>query len=172
MRLYQASGRSGRHTFLVDIRFPGGLRVDALYEGFWIRTDQPIGEGGEGSAPSPFDLFLASIGTCAGFYALRFCRQRGLDTEGLALSVTPERDAAGKQVVRIRMEVALPPGFPEKYREALLRAVDQCTVRRHLAQPPRFETIAVASREQASGARSSSKIDANASCSRTLPGGE
>ena len=70
------------------------------------------------------------------------------------------------------MEIALPQAFPEKYHDALLRAVDQCAVRRHLAKPPRFETIAVASREQASGARSSSKIDANASCAVTLPGGE
>lgn len=131
----------------MNIRFPGGLRVDASYEGHWIHTDQPVAEGGEGSAPSPFDLFLASIGTCAGFYALRFCQQRNLATKGLALSVTPERDAAGDQVVSIRMEIALPLAFPEKYREALLRAVDLCAVRRHLAQPPRFETIAVASRE-------------------------
>ena len=128
----------------MDIHFPGGLRVDALHEGFWIRTDQPALLGGQGTAPSPFDLFLASIGTCAGFYALRFCQQRNLDTEGLALSVDPERDAAGKQVTRIRIEIALPPAFPEKYREALLRAVDQCTVKRHLVQPPRFDVVAVA----------------------------
>ena len=120
----------------MDIHFPGGLRVDALHEGSWIRTDQPVLQGGEGTAPSPFDLFLASIGTCAGFYALRFCQQRNLDTEGLALSVDPERDAAGKRITRIRIEIVLPPAFPEKYREALLRAVDQCTVKRHLAEPP------------------------------------
>jgi ribosomal protein S12 methylthiotransferase accessory factor len=124
------------------------MRVDALHEGFWIRTDQPAAQGGSGAAPSPFDLFLASIGTCAGFYALRFCQQRNLDTEGLALSVTPERDAAGKRVARIRVEIALPPDFPEKYGEAILRAVDQCSVKRHLAEPPRFDVVAVAAGEQ------------------------
>lgn len=156
----------------MDILFPGGLRVEALHEGFSIRTDQAVAEGGEGSAPSPFDLFLASIGTCAGFYALRFCQERQLDTKGLALSLMPKRDAAGKHVVSIRIEVALPRAFPERYREALLRAIDQCMVRRHLAQPPRFEAIAAASLEQASGARRNAKNDATGSCSETIPGGE
>jgi len=135
-------------VLLMEIRFPGGLRVDALHEGFWIRTDQPVAQGGEGTAPSPFDLFLASIGTCAGFYALRFCQQRNLDTRGLALSVTPERDPAGKLVKRIRIRVALPPAFPERYREAILRAVDQCSVKRHLAEAPQFEVVAAAASQE------------------------
>src|SRR5215467_11404749 len=91
-----------RYSQTMKIQFPGGRRVEALHEGFWIRTDQPVVQGGAGSAPSPFDLFLASIGTCAGFYALRFCQQRNLDTEGLGLSVTIARDATGKRVNRIR----------------------------------------------------------------------
>ena len=123
----------------MNIQFPGGSRVEAFHEGFWIRTDQPLAQGGSGSAPSPFDLFLASIGTCAGFYALRFCQQRNLETEGLTLSVTPTRDDAGKHIDQIQIDVTLPPAFPEKYREALLRAIDQCSVKRHLLQPPRFE---------------------------------
>lgn len=126
----------------MEISFPGGLRVDAIYDGFQIRTDQPVDHGGGGAAPSPFDLFLASIGTCAGYYALRFCQQRNLSTEGLALSVTPERDPVGKRVARIRIEIALPPAFPEKYREPMLRAVDQCAVKRHLEEPPHFEVLA------------------------------
>ena len=114
--------------------------MDALHEGFRIRTDQPDAHG-VASAPSPFDLFLASIGTCAGFYVLRFFQQRQLDTAGLALSVTPRRDPARKLVTDIRIEITLPPAFPEKYREAVLRAVDQCTVKRHLAEPPGFEVV-------------------------------
>lgn len=133
-----------RYSEAMKIQFPGGLRVEALHQGFWIRTDQPVAEGGAGSAPSPFDLFLASIGTCAGFYALRFCQQRNLDSEGLTLSVEPERDASGKHVDRIRIEITLPAAFPRKYREALLRAVDQCAVKRHLVEPPKFEVTLVA----------------------------
>jgi putative redox protein len=122
----------------MEISLPGGSRVDVLHARFSIRTDQPDAEG-RASAPSPFDLFLASIGTCAGLYVLRFFQQRQLDTAGLALSVTPRRDPERKLVTRIRIEITLPPSFPEKYREAVLRSVDQCTVKRHLAQPPAFE---------------------------------
>ena len=125
----------------MEISFPGGMRVDAVQQGFQIRTDQPVAQGGGGTAPSPFDLFLASLGTCAGFYAMRFCQQRNLDTDGLGLSVEFERDAGTKRVARVRIHITLPPAFPERYREALLRAVDQCTVKRHLEQPPRFEVI-------------------------------
>jgi len=123
----------------MEIRFPGGLEVEAVHEGFTILTDQPVAQGGSGAAPTPFDLFLASIGTCAGLYALRFCQQRNLDAEGLALKLAAERDPASKGISRIRIEVTLPPAFPEKYREAILRAVDQCKVKRHILEPPRFE---------------------------------
>ncbi len=124
----------------MDICFPGGLRVEALHQGFWIRTDQPVAQGGGGKAPSPFDLFLASIGTCAGFYALRFCQQRNLRTEGLALSLAAERDSERKKVVRVRIEISLPIEFPEKYRQAIIHAVEQCSVKKHLQHPPVFET--------------------------------
>lgn len=123
----------------MDICFPGGLRVEALHQGFWIRTDQPVAQGGGGKAPSPFDLFLASLGTCAGFYALRFCQQRNLRTEGLALSLAAERDSERKKVVLVRIDVSLPVEFPEKYRAAIVHAVEQCSVKKHLLHPPAFE---------------------------------
>ena len=127
----------------MEIRFPGGVAVEAVEKGFTIRTDQPVSAGGKHSAPSPFDLFLASIGTCAGLYALRFCQERGLATAGLALNLSAERDTERKRVSRIRIEIDLPDDFPAKYRGAILRAVDQCTVKRHVLEPPEFE-VAVA----------------------------
>lgn len=136
----------------MQIEFPGGMRVEALHDGFRIRTDQPGKAGGEGTAPSPFDLFLASIGTCAGFYVLRFFQQRGLDTEGLALTMTPEWNGERKLMTQIRIEITLPPAFPEKYREAVIRAVDQCSVKRHLAEPPGFEVVAMAAEPAGAGA--------------------
>jgi len=131
----------------MEIRFPGGLEVEALAGGFSILTDQPASDGGAGAAPSPFDLFLASIGTCAGIYALRFCRQRNLETEGLSLELTAEKGDGAGRVARIRIEIRLPPAFPAKYRDAILRAVDQCKVKRHILEPPRFEVTAVASKD-------------------------
>ncbi|HKA36842.1 MAG TPA: OsmC family protein [Thermoanaerobaculia bacterium] len=127
----------------MEIRFPGGLEVEAVHGGFKIVTDQPTLQGGGGSAPTPFDLFLASIGTCAGLYALRFCEQRNLDSEGLGLELTAVKDTDGKRVAEIRIEITLPPSFPEKYREAILRAVNQCKVKRHILEPPRFEVATV-----------------------------
>ena len=150
MHLHQARRPRECQSDDMDIVFPGGLRVEALHEGFHIATDQPASHGGGGTAPSPFDLFLASIGTCAGFYVLRFCQQRGLDTAGLSLTVTPHEDAKAKRVVRIQIDIALPVQFPERYREAIIRAVEQCTVKRHLMEPPRFEIRTVpAGRENA-----------------------
>jgi ribosomal protein S12 methylthiotransferase accessory factor len=129
----------------MEIRFPGGLEVEALAEGFSILTDQPVSDGGAGAAPSPFDLFLASIGTCAGIYALRFCQQRNLDTEGLSLELTAEKGEDGRRVARLRIELRLPPAFPARYRDAILRAVDQCKVKRHILEPPQFAVTAVSS---------------------------
>ena len=131
----------------MEIRFPGGLGVEALAGGFSILTDQPVSDGGAGAAPSPFDLFLASIGTCAGIYALRFCQQRNLDAEGLSLELTAEKGDDGRRVVRVRIEIRLPPAFPEKYRDAILRAVDQCKVKRHILEPPQFDVTAVTSKD-------------------------
>lgn len=124
----------------MQITFPGGVAVTAAYGGFSVATDQPPPLG-EGSAPSPFALFLASIGTCAGFFALRFCQERAIDAADLRLGLTFERDAVSKLVRKIQIQVDLPTGFPEKYRGAMVRVIDQCTVKRHLVEPPEFEVV-------------------------------
>jgi ribosomal protein S12 methylthiotransferase accessory factor len=120
----------------MEIGFPGGYEVEARFHGLTVRTDQPPAAGGAGSAPSPFDLFLASLGTCAGFFALRFCQERGISTAALGVRLDFERSEDGKRVAAVRIEVALPPDFPDKYRDAIVRAVDQCTVKKHLLAPP------------------------------------
>jgi putative redox protein len=125
----------------MNITFPGGLGVNAAFKDFTVRTDQAVEHGGGGSAPEPFDLFLASLGTCAGLYALRFCQQRGIDTHGLGLTLETEKDPEARRLALVRLEIELPAGFPEKYREAIVRAVDQCAVKRHIADPPRFEVV-------------------------------
>jgi ribosomal protein S12 methylthiotransferase accessory factor len=114
------------------------VAVNAKVGGHVVRTDQPAPSGG-GPAPSPFDLFLASIATCMGFYALRFCQEREIATEGLGLSLETVRDEAKKRVATIRVALRLPSGFPEKYRGAIRHAVDQCAVKKHMVEPPAFE---------------------------------
>ncbi len=132
----------------MKITFPGGVAVHAAFKGFTVTTDQGVDHGGGGTAPEPFDLFLASLGTCAGLFALRFCQQRDIPTQGLGLNLTTEKDAEGKRLALVRLEIELPDGFPEKYRDALVRATDQCTVKRHIVTPPRFEVVTSAGRLQ------------------------
>ncbi len=126
----------------IQVTFPGGLKVDAAYKGFVIKTDQPVHQGGEGTAPAPFDLFLASIATCAGFYTVAFCRERGISTEGLGVTMHAEKDPETKMISKIRIELRLPPAFPEKYVRAVIKAVDYCTVKAHILKAPSFEIAA------------------------------
>jgi putative redox protein len=129
----------------MTISFPGGVAVDASFRGHLVHTDQPE-PAGSGSGPSPFDLFLASIATCMGFYALRFCQERSLPTAGLGLTLEPIRAAAGGPVTTIDVELQLPESFPPKYAEAIRRAVDHCAVKRHMLTPPEFH-LTLAGRE-------------------------
>jgi len=122
----------------IAVSFPGGVAVEADVKGHKVRTDQPPPLGG-GTAVSPFDLFLASIATCMGFYALRFCQERGIATEGLGLSLETVSDEAKKRIATIRVALTLPPGFPERYGDAIRRAVDQCAVKKQMFEPPAFE---------------------------------
>lgn len=126
---------------MMEITFPGGVQVNAQYKGFDITSDQPEKNGGQNSAPSPFDFFLASLGTCAGFFALRFCQQRELPTTGMRLQLASEHNAETKRLDRIEITLHLPEGFPQKYRNAIIRATDQCTVKKALLDPPEIELI-------------------------------
>lgn len=125
----------------MEVFFPGNKKVYARYKGFVIETDQSTGSGGDGSAPAPFDLFLVSIATCAGIYVLSFLEQRGLPLEGAGIVMGHERDPETKLVSKVTLEIKAPAGFPEKYRDAVIRAAEMCAVKRHLENPPTFETF-------------------------------
>ena len=127
------------------IDFPGGARVDAHFGPYTVPTDQPPYAGGEGSAPTPFATFLASIGTCAGIYVLGFCQRRGIPTEGLRLNQRVEAEPTSGMVRTIQLDIELPAGFPERYKEAVIRAAEQCAVKKHFEHPPAFEIRTVAS---------------------------
>jgi len=116
------------------VEFPGGSRVDARFGPFTVHTDQLP----DVTAPSPFALFLASIGTCAGYYVQEFCRKRGIPADGLKIV---ERTHSGESglVERIELDVQLPPDFPEKYRASVVRAAELCTVKKHLEHPPSID---------------------------------
>ena len=121
------------------IDFPGGARVDAHYGPYTIMTDQPPAGGGKGEAPTPFALFLASMGTCAGIYVLGFCQQRGLPTDGIKIVQRMHRDMQTGLVGQVEFEIQVPPNFPEKYYASLIRSAQLCAVKKHLETPPSFE---------------------------------
>ena len=124
----------------MTIDFPGGLRVDANFGPYTISTDQP-GPYGNGSAPTPFATFLASIGTCAGIYVLSFCQQRGISTDGVRIVQSLEANPLTGMIGTVLLDIQLPPEFPEKYKTAVIRAADQCAVKKHFEQPPQFKVF-------------------------------
>ncbi|HEU0265659.1 MAG TPA: OsmC family protein [Geobacterales bacterium] len=129
----------------MTIRFGGGQKVNAEFDGYLVSTDQPGEDGSPGAAPSPFQYFLASIGTCAGIYVLSFCQQRGIPTEQITLSqrMSFESGADGKrQLAKVNIDINLPADFPEKYRNAVVKAAELCTVKKTIAHPPEFEVMA------------------------------
>ena len=87
-------------------------------------------------APTPFATFLSTIGTCAGIYVLGFCRQRGIPTEGIRLVQRMSMNPATRLVDQVQVTIELPAGFPEKYADAVVRAAEQCAVKKHFEHPP------------------------------------
>lgn len=122
----------------MKITFPGGKKVDALYKGFTIQTDQPIKAGGEGSAPEPFSLFLASIGTCVGIYVLSFCQRNEIPTQDMKLVLSFEKNQQTHMIENMYITIFLPKEFPEKYKKAVIKTAELCTVKRHMEKPPKF----------------------------------
>jgi putative redox protein len=127
------------------ISLEDGKKVNAFYKEMVIKTDQPVRSGGEASAPEPFTLFLASIGTCAGIYVKSFCDQRGIPTDNIKLVQTMTYNQEKKMIGKIRIDIQLPAGFPEKYKEAVIKAADLCAVKKHLAEPPEITVDAMIS---------------------------
>lgn len=122
----------------IAIDFPGGKRVDAHYDGRTVSTDQSVKNGGEGSAPEPFDLFFVSMATCVGIYVLEFCTARDLNTKGLGVRLLSTFNPEEKRYSQINIDITLPDGFPDKYKSALWRSANLCTVKKHILTPPEF----------------------------------
>jgi ribosomal protein S12 methylthiotransferase accessory factor len=120
----------------MEINFPGGKKVTSTYNGFTVTTDLPKNEGGDEEAPAPFDLFLASIGTCAGVFVVFFCDSRKIPTDDIRILLRFDRDEKSYLMKKIDIDIYLPPGFPDKYRKGVIKVVEMCTVKRNLVEPP------------------------------------
>lgn len=125
----------------MEVTFDGGKVITAHIHGHSIKTDQPVNQGGENSAPSPFELFLASIGTCAGIYVKTFCEQRKISTENIKIIQTMQYEKLSGLPTDIKIDIQVPPDFPEKYRDIIINVADLCKVKKTIANPPKFEII-------------------------------
>lgn len=120
----------------IEVFYEEGKKVNARIGNHIIKTDQRIDGGGEDSAPEPFDYFLSSLATCAGIYVKVFCERRGIDTSEIKLLQKHERDPETHKISAINLEILLSDDFPLKYRQAIISAANQCTVKRIIAEPP------------------------------------
>ena len=125
----------------IKITLDGGKKINAQVNGHIVRTDQPVMGGGENSAPAPYEIFLASIGTCAGIYVQSFCEQRGIPYEGITIEQSMQGDRMAGKMAALKLDIRLPAGFPEKYRESVIRSAELCAVKKTIQDPPRFEVV-------------------------------
>jgi ribosomal protein S12 methylthiotransferase accessory factor len=125
----------------MEITFDGGKVITAHLNDHTIRTDQPIKSGGGNTAPAPFELFLASIGTCAGIYVKSFCDQREIPSENIKIIQSVEFDNQTRLASSIKLDIQLPADFPEKYKAAVINAAELCLVKKTINNPPKFEVI-------------------------------
>lgn len=123
----------------MEIYFEENKKVNAKINGNVIKTDQPVKEGGDGSAPEPFNLFLASIGTCAGIYVKRFCDQRGIDSSEVKIIQKMNFNQTKRLIDKIDLEIQLPADFPEKYKKAVINSANLCAVKKHIQESPEFD---------------------------------
>jgi ribosomal protein S12 methylthiotransferase accessory factor len=125
----------------MEVTFDGGKVITAHLNGHIITTDQSVKSGGQNSAPAPYDLFLASIGTCAGIYVKSFCDQRDIPSENIKIIQSVEFDSQTRLPAIIRLDIQLPADFPEKYRAAVINAAELCLVKKTINNPPKFEVV-------------------------------
>ena len=125
----------------ITVTFGGGMKVNAHFNNFTVTTDQAKPVGGEETSPDPFSYFLSSIAACAGFFVLRFCQSRDISTAGIQIRMVNDWNNTKKLVENIQIEITVPPTFPEKYAPALIRAANECSVKKALMNPPHIEVI-------------------------------
>lgn len=127
----------------LKVTLEGGKRVATQVGNHLIITDQPTRYGGDDSAPAPYDLFMASIGTCAGFYIQSYCETKGIDSSGIDITLTARRDPETKQISGFVTTIHVPPELPEKLHAALKKVAEQCSVKKTIMSNPEFvvETV-------------------------------
>jgi putative redox protein len=121
----------------VDVGYLDGERYEIQVRGHRITVDQPVDSGGADTAPTPTELFVASLASCVAFYAGRYLTRHGYDRDGLAVSTEFEMAAdRPARVTAVRIVVHPPAGFPAERTSALTAVASHCTVHNTLTHPP------------------------------------
>ncbi len=129
----------------INVNFLDNLRVEAKFDDFSVIADQPIRYKGDGSAPGPFDYFLASSALCAAYFVRVYCLARDIPTENIRLSQNNIVDPENRYKQIFKIQVELPESISDKDREGILRSIDRCTVKKVVQTGPTFEIEAVES---------------------------
>lgn len=123
----------------IKVNFLDNLRLEAKFDDFTVITDQPIRYKGDGSAPSPFDYFLASSAMCAAYFVKVYCVARDIPTENIRLSQNNIVDPENRYNQIFKIQVELPEDISEKDRQGILRSIDRCTVKKVVQTGPEFQ---------------------------------
>lgn len=126
----------------MEIQFPGGQKIETRFKGVTLALGSEAGSPSEEPGLEPLDLFFVSLGLCAGKYVMEFCRSRNIPYEETLILLRTQWDENKKMHTRVHLEIQLPQGFPAKYKKAVLRAVNLCSVKKHILNPPAFEVDA------------------------------
>lgn len=110
----------------------GEKKVDVRAGDHTVRTDLLEGSGGENSAPEPLDMMFVALASCTTNYVLEFCSSRDIDTDGLKVRLQADRSEETGLFDNVSIKLDLPDNFPEKYRKAVIKAAEKCTVKKHL----------------------------------------
>ncbi len=116
----------------MEISFDGNKKISTYVDGFHIQTDLPATEQGDYSAPTPYQLFLASIACCVGISIKYYCDTKKISAEGMEISVNTHWDKEKARIEKIDINIILPNTFPPKYEPAIVNVVNSCKVKKQL----------------------------------------
>ncbi|MGH8856249.1 MAG: YcaO-like family protein, partial [Telluria sp.] len=122
----------------IKVNFLDKLRLEAKFDDFTVIADQPIRYKGDGSAPGPFDYFLASSALCAAYFVKLYCNTRDIPTENIRLSQNNIVDPENRYQQIFKIQVELPPDISDKDRQGILRSIERCTVKKVVQAGPEF----------------------------------
>ncbi|RLC14204.1 MAG: osmotically inducible protein OsmC [Deltaproteobacteria bacterium] len=122
------------------VTFPGNKKIDVAFNNFKIKTDQAKENGGDETAPEPFDVFISSLGTCAGIYAKSFCDVRKLSTGNMHLFIDVVFKEGQKLMEQVNITLHVNQDFPEKYIKAIIKSMNGCAVKNQLHPDIKIET--------------------------------